>query len=166
MLGISFASVQSNWKDNLNLVWVAARFVRCPLSLDWKENCVGTCQDLPEVLEWDPEFFLKIITSVRPGCIGIIQKPSSSCLYGRAHHFHAQITQDVTRMWSVLSCELCICSIRTNCKPQSLCWWHLQENMQWNWPGNWNSGIGFSILTVHLLTLLWQCINFWQKQNG
>jgi hypothetical protein len=121
MLGISFGSVQSIWKDSLNLVWVAAGFVLCPLSLGWKENCVGLCQDLPEILEWDPEFFLKTITSVIPGWIGIIQKPSSSCLCGRAHHFHAQRTHDVAWMWSVLSCELCICSTRTNCKPQSLC---------------------------------------------
>jgi len=128
MSGISFGWVQSIQKDNLNLPWIAARFVPGPLSLDQKENCVGTCQVLPEILEWDPDFFLEIITGVRHGCMGRIQKPSSSCPCGRACHFHAQRMQDkFTQVWSVLSCELWICCTRTNCKPQSLCCWQLQE---------------------------------------
>jgi hypothetical protein len=55
MLGISFGSVQSNLKDNLNMRQISAKFVPCLLNEEQKENHVIICQDLQERHERDPE---------------------------------------------------------------------------------------------------------------
>jgi hypothetical protein len=54
MLGISFGSLQSILKDNLNMHWIAAKFVPHLLNEEQKENSVNTCQDLQGRLERDP----------------------------------------------------------------------------------------------------------------
>lgn len=75
MLGITFGWVQSSQEDNLNLHCIAARFVFCPLSLDRKENCVGKCQVLSEILEWDRDYFKIIIGSRNQAAVFSVEEP-------------------------------------------------------------------------------------------
>ena len=60
MLGISFGSVQSTVKDNLNMS-------DCLLSEKQKESHINMCQDIQELLDRDPEFISKILTSDETG---------------------------------------------------------------------------------------------------
>jgi hypothetical protein len=61
------------------------------------------------------------------------------------------------------SCELWICSIRTNCKP-ILLHWHLTVSAgKHAAKSTWSEIQGFSIMTTHVFTLLCLCMNFWFK---
>jgi hypothetical protein len=55
MLGMSFGSVQSTLKDNLNMHQISAKFVPCLLNEGQKENHVKTCQDFQEWHKRDAE---------------------------------------------------------------------------------------------------------------
>jgi hypothetical protein len=88
--GISFTSVQSILKDNFDPCQTVTKFVPCLLSEEQRENCVKMCHDVQEELERNPELLLKIITVMRCVFMGMDQKPTNSCLCGRAHHLHTQ----------------------------------------------------------------------------
>lgn len=61
-LALSFGSVQSILKDDLNMRRIAAKFVPRLLSNDQKESRVIACTDLKEQLKNDPRFMEKVIT--------------------------------------------------------------------------------------------------------
>jgi len=60
--GILFGTPQSILKDNMKMYVVVTKLVPCLLGELQKEIHVRTCQDIPERLKRDPEFFLKIMT--------------------------------------------------------------------------------------------------------
>jgi len=80
MLGISFGSVLSIFKDSLEMHWVAAKFLSCLPIEEQKESCVSTCQNFLDWLERKPAFLSKISQMMRHGYMGKTQQPSSICL--------------------------------------------------------------------------------------
>jgi hypothetical protein len=86
----------------LNTHQIATIFVPCLLNEEQKANRVNTCQDLQEALEIDPEFLLKIITSMRP-VIGYNPGQSRRHISGRTHDLHAQKRQNK----SAQTCQVC-----------------------------------------------------------
>jgi hypothetical protein len=98
------------------------------------------------------------------------QKPSNSWLSGSAHHLHAQKTtrqvcsnvKTMVRVFSIYGdVHFEFVYTRTNCKP-TLLHWHLNvfwgENVQEKDLKSGMCGIGFSTMTLHLLTLI-LCVN-------
>jgi hypothetical protein len=80
MLGISFGSVLSIFKDGLQMRCVAAKFLAWLPSEEQKESCVSTCQYFFDWLERKSAFLSKISQLMRHGTMGMTQKPSSICL--------------------------------------------------------------------------------------
>jgi hypothetical protein len=61
--GILFGMLfQTILKDNVKMYVMATKIVPCLLGELQKEIHVSTCQDIPERVKRDPQFFLKIVT--------------------------------------------------------------------------------------------------------
>jgi len=59
----SIWDLQSILKDNMKMYVMATKLMPCLLGELQKEIHVSTCQDIPERLKRNPEFFLKIMTT-------------------------------------------------------------------------------------------------------
>jgi len=61
-VGIGYGSCQRILSEQLNMQWIAAKFVPRVLTQDQKDSRVAICQELKETVKNDPTLLLNVIT--------------------------------------------------------------------------------------------------------
>ena len=61
-IGLSYRSSQHILVDELNMRWIAAKFVPRLLNNDWQDHRVQVCTELQKAFRHDPNFLSRIIT--------------------------------------------------------------------------------------------------------